>query len=299
MIGFFLKFKLKNTNLQSHNSRLWKDSITKFKRNKVAMGSLIILLILVITSIVAPMFIKWHYSQIDWGLSSFPSSPNSAHLMGTDNNGRDMLVRTFLGIQMSLLIGVVASLISLIIGVIYGSVSGFVGGKPDQIMMRIVDILYSLPFMFFVILLMVVFGRYFFLIFIALGLVGWLVMARIVRGETISLKNKEFILAARSYGASNTRIIFKHIIPNLMGTIIIYLTLTIPEIILTESFLSFLGLGVQEPQTSLGLLISQGAQNISQYPWMFWPPTIILAAILFCFNFIGDGLRDALDPKQR
>lgn len=300
MIGLFFKFKTKN-NIKANSGGLWRDSLVKFKNNKVALGSFIILIAIVLISLIAPLFLKWHYSDVDWNLSYYPSAPSlqQHHIMGTDSNGRDMLVRTFLGVQISMLIGIVASVISLVIGVIYGSIAGYVGGKVDQVMMRIVDILYSLPFMFFVILLMVVFGRYFYLIFIALGLVGWLVMARIVRGETMALKNKEFILAAKSYGVSNLKIIFKHIIPNLMGVIIIYLTLTIPEIILTESFLSFLGLGVQEPQTSLGLLISQGVQNISSAPWMFWLPTVILAVILFCFNFIGDGVRDALDPKQK
>ncbi|MGV3278915.1 ABC transporter permease [Rickettsiales bacterium LUAb2] len=299
-MSWFIKRKLKNITLDNYHSNLWKDSLVKFKANKVAFYSLIVLVGLVVISMILPYFLSWKYAQIDWNIS-FPSAPSTLknHYLGTDSNGRDMLVRCLLGLKISFLVGLLASLVSLIIGVIYGSISGFMGGKTDQIMMRIVDILYSLPFMFLVILLMVVFGRHFFLIFIALGLVGWLVMARIVRGEALAIKNKEYIEAAKSYGVSNLRIIFKHILPNLMGTIIIYLTLTIPEIILTESFLSFLGLGVQEPMTSLGLLISQGAKLMNDSPWLFWPPTILLAIILFCFNFIGDGLRDALDPKQK
>lgn len=297
MFGIFSR-KLKDKKVDLASSNLWKDSLTKFRNNKVALISLIMLVTLVLLSIVIPWFLPWSYDQVDWGVS-FPSAPSWSHFLGTDNNGRDVLVRCLYGLRMSFLIGVLASLISLVIGVVYGSIAGYFGGRTDQFMMRIVDIMLSLPFMFFVILLMVVFGRHFFLIFISLGLVGWLVMARIVRAETISIKNKEFIEAAKSYGASNTRIIFKHIIPNLLGVIIIYITLTIPEIILTESFLSFLGLGVQEPMASLGLLISDGSRALDLYAWLFWPPTILLAAILFCFNFIGDGIRDALDPKQK
>jgi len=297
MFGIFSK-KIQNKQFNLTSNNLWKDSLSKFKNNKVAFISLITLIVLLLLSVVIPWFLPWNYDQVDWGVS-FPSSPSWSHFLGTDNNGRDVLVRCLYGLRISFLIGILASLISLVIGVIYGSIAGYFGGKIDQIMMRVVDIMLSLPFMFFVILLMVVFGRYFFLIFVSLGLVGWLVMARIVRAETISIKNKEFIEAAKSYGASNTRIIFKYIIPNLLGVIIIYLTLTIPETILTESFLSFLGLGVQEPMSSLGVLISDGSKSLDLYFWLFWPPTILLATILFCFNFIGDGIRDALDPKQR
>lgn len=297
MFGLFSK-KIDNKKLDFSSSNLWKSSLKKFKNNKIAVSSLIILLSLLVLSVVLPWFLPWGYAQVDWNVS-FPSAPSLAHFLGTDQNGRDVLVRSLYGMRISFLIGFLASFISLIIGVIFGSVAGYFGGRIDQVMMRFVDIMLSLPFMFFVILLMVVFGRHFFLIFISLGLVGWLVMARIVRGETITIKNKEFIEAARSYGASNRQIIFKHIVPNLLGIIIIYITLTIPEIILTESFLSFLGLGIQEPMTSLGMLISEGSKVLDYYQWLFFPPTIILAVILFCFNFIGDGIRDALDPKQK
>lgn len=290
--------KINNKKLDFSSSNLWKSSLTRFKKNRVSVSSLIILLSLLFLSVVLPWFLPWGYDQVDWNIS-FPSAPGMAHFLGTDQNGRDVLIRCLYGIRISFLIGILASFISLIIGVIFGSIAGYLGGKVDQVMMRFVDIMLSLPFMFFVILLMVVFGRHFFLIFISLGLVGWLVMARIVRGETLTIKNKEFIEAAKSYGASNLQIIFNHIIPNLLGIIIIYITLTIPEIILTESFLSFLGLGVQEPMTSLGMLISEGSKVLDYYQWLFFPPTIILAIILLCFNFIGDGIRDSLDPKQK
>ena len=279
---------------------LWQDARRRLLKNKAAVASMIILAVITSTAIMAPALSSWTFDDPDWGYD-FPGPPSieARHWFGTDGNGRDLFVRTLYGARISLLVGVLATMVSLVIGVTYGATSGFIGGKVDNLMMRIVDVMYSLPFMFFVILLMVFFGRNIFLIFIALGAVEWLTMARIVRGQTLSVKKKEFIEAAHAVGVSDKVIIFRHIIPNVMGPVIVYMTLTIPQVILTESFLSFLGLGVQEPMTSWGVLISEGAKQMESAPWLLIFPAIFLAATLFCFNFIGDGLRDALDPKDR
>ena len=220
-------------------------------------------------------------------------------LLGTDSNGRDLLTRIFLGGRISLMIGLLATAVSIVIGVTYGAVAGYLGGRIDHVMMRVVDILYSIPFMFFVILLVVFFGRNIALIFIAVGAIEWLDMARIVRGQTLSLKRKEFIEAAIACGVRTRTVIRRHIVPNALGPVAVYMTLMVPKVILLESFLSFLGLGVQEPMTSWGLLIADGANNMVAAPWMLISPAIVLATSLFCLNFIGDGLRDALDPKDR
>lgn len=279
---------------------LWQDARRRLFHNKAAVASMILLSIIIILAILAPYLSPWTYDDPDWGYD-FPGPPNMEmkHWFGTDGNGRDLFVRTLYGARISLLVGVLATTVSLLIGVTYGAAAGFFGGRVDNVMMRIVDILYSLPFMFFVILLMVFFGRNIFLIFVALGAVEWLTMARIVRGQTLSVKKKDFIEAAHAVGVSNVQIIARHIIPNVLGPVIVYMTLTIPMVILTESFLSFLGLGVQEPLTSWGVLISEGAKQMESAPWLLIFPALFLALTLFCFNFIGDGLRDALDPKDR
>ena len=220
-------------------------------------------------------------------------------LMGTDANGRDLMTRIFLGLRISLAIGFLAAFVALVIGIAYGAVAGYLGGRIDDAMMRFVDILYSLPFIFFVILLVVFFGRNLFLMFIAVGAVEWLDMARIVRGQTLSIKRQEYVEAARALGVRGPAIVRRHVVPNLLGPVIVYMTLLVPKVILLESFLSFLGLGVQEPLTSLGVLISDGARNIQGAPYLLIWPSIFLTLTLFALNFIGDGLRDALDPKDR
>ncbi|MGH6958081.1 MAG: ABC transporter permease, partial [Caulobacteraceae bacterium] len=221
------------------------------------------------------------------------------HLLGTDALGRDLLARLFTGLGVSLAIGAVATTVSLVIGVAWGATAGYLGGAVDETMMRVVDVLYSLPYIFFVILLMVTFGSNFILLFIAIGAVEWLTMARIVRGQTLSLKQKDFIEAARAAGLTRRAIVARHIVPNLLGPVVVYVTLTIPGVILAESFLSFLGLGVQPPMASLGTLINNGAQDMELAPWLLIFPSIAMAVTLMCFNFIGDGLRDAIDPKDR
>jgi oligopeptide transport system permease protein len=278
---------------------LWQDAMRRLRRNRAAMVSLAILSVLALVCLVGPEVLPWALDDVDYTAFSAPPSIETRHYFGTDANGRDLMVRTFYGGQISLLVGIVASAVSLVIGVTYGATAGYFGRRVDAVMMRFVDILYSLPFMFFVILLMVLFPRSFILIFVAIGAVSWLDMARIVRGQTLSIKRKEFIEAAHAIGVSNAAIIRRHIIPNTLGPVIVYLTLTVPQVILLESFLSFLGLGVQEPMTSWGVLISDGASNITNAPWMLIFPGVFLAITLFCFNFIGDGLRDALDPRDR
>ena len=269
------------------------------RRNRAAMLALTLLGVLAALVVVAPALSPFRFDYTDWDQISVSPSLSDGHLFGTDALGRDLFVRTLLGGRISLMVGVVATFVSLIIGITYGAVSGYFGGRIDQIMMRVVDILYALPFMFLVILLMVFFGRNIVLIFVAIGAINWLDMARIVRGQTLSLKNREFIEAARAGGVSAPGIIRRHIIPNLLGVVVIYVTLTIPQVILVESFLSFLGLGVQEPMTSWCALVHEGAQEMENAPWMLVFPSLFLAVTLFCFNFLGDGLRDALDPRDR
>ena len=278
---------------------LWQDARRRLLRNKAAVVSMVVLAIVAALALFAPWLSPHAYDEIYWERILAPPDFANAHWFGTDGNGRDLFVRTLYGARVSLMVGVLATGVSLVIGVTWGAIAGYFGGRIDNLMMRFVDIMYSLPFMFFVILLMVVFGRHIFLIFVAIGAVEWLTMARIVRGQTLSVKGKEFIEAARAAGVRNRRIITRHIIPNVLGPVIVYCTLTVPQVILIESFLSFLGLGVQEPLTSWGVLIAEGAAQMESAPWLLIFPATLLAITLFCFNFIGDGLRDALDPKDR
>jgi oligopeptide transport system permease protein len=277
----------------------WEDSWHRLLKNRAAVISAMIMGAMVLLVVIGPWAIGWEADFTDWDHTASPPSFSNGHWFGTDAVGRDILVRTLEGGRVSLLVGLVATLVSLVIGVTYGSVAGFYGGYTDRLMMRVVDIIYAMPFMFLVIVLMVVFGRNIFLIFVAIGAVNWLDMARIVRGQTLSLKNTEFVEAAKACGVEGKDIIRRHIVPNLLGVVIVYVTLTIPQVILVESFLSFLGLGVQEPMSSWGALVSDGAQDLESAPWTLIFPAMFLTVTLYCFNYIGDGLRDALDPKDR
>lgn len=288
-----------NPGKENKSNSLLGDAWRVLKKNKAAATSAWVMVVMGLMVIIGPLVSPFALDQTDWYQISARPDLASGHIFGTDNLGRDLFVRVMHGGRVSLMVGLVATMVSVIIGVSYGSISGFIGGKTDAIMMRVVDVLYAMPFLFFVILLMVFFGRSIFLIFVAIGAVNWLDIARIVRGQTLNLKGKEFVDAARVGGATTTRIIFKHIVPNLLGLVVVYVALTVPQVILVESFLSFLGLGVQEPMTSWGALVNQGARQMETSPWMLLFPGMFLAATLFCFNFIGDGLRDALDPKNR
>ena len=278
---------------------LWDDAWDSLRRNRAAMIAIGIMLTVVALVLFAPLLSPYSIDSTDWERISISPSATTEHWFGTDDVGRDLFVRTLYGGRISLLVGLAATFVSLVIGIAWGATAGYAGGKIDQFMMRVVDVLYAMPFMFFVILLMVFFGRNIFLIFIAIGAINWLDMARIVRGQTLSLKKKEFIEAARAGGVSSFDIVRRHIVPNLLGVVIVYVTLTSPQVILVESFLSFLGLGVQEPMTSWGALVNDGAQAMETAPWALIFPATFLAVTLFCFNFIGDGLRDALDPRDR
>ena len=277
---------------------LWVDARRRLFLNKAAVISLFTLIIISVVSVFGPFFLQYNFSDTDWGSIYQPPSFETGHYLGTDGNGRDLLVRILHGGRLSLSIGLIATFVSVFIGVLYGTIAGFFGGKLDIFMMRIVEILYAMPYLIFVIILMVVFGRNIYFLFIAIGAVEWLTMARIVRGQTISLKEKEFIETSKALGQSNTLIIVKHIIPNLAGPIIVYITLMVPSVIILESFLSFLGLGVQEPLTSWGVLISEGSREMETAWWLLIFPGSFMVITLASLNFIGDGLRDAIDPKE-
>ncbi len=274
---------------------LWKDAYIRLRKNRMAMFGLGVVAIFSIIAIITPWIAPYSYEAQNLDLG--PTGPSVKHWFGTDLYGRDLLTRVMYGGRVSLMVGFVASVVSLMIGVLWGTVAGYVGGRLDTLMMRIVDILYSMPFILFVIMLMVVFGRSLLLIFVAIGAVEWLTMARIVRGQVVSLRKQDFIEACVSMGISRWRIITKHLVPNVLGHIIIYTTLTIPSVMLLEAFLSFLGLGVQPPMSSWGLLISDGAREMEEYWWLLVFPGLTFSITLFSLNFLGDGLRDALDPK--
>jgi oligopeptide transport system permease protein len=277
---------------------LWRDAWRRLLGNRMAVASAAVLLALGAATLLAPVLpgVQDPAAQ-DLRLGASP--PSLAHPFGTDLLGRDLLARVLHGGRISILVGLVATLVSFVVGVGWGAVSGYFGGRTDEIMMRIVDVLYSLPYMFLVILLMVYFSRSLVMLFVALGLVQWLTMARIVRGQVLSLREQEFVEAARSLGTGNLAIIFRHVVPNALGPIIVYATLTVPAVMLQEAFLSFLGLGVQPPQASWGSLVNEGASVLAFFPWLALFPGLALAATLFCLNFLGDGLRDALDPHLR
>jgi len=274
---------------------LWQDAWRRLRRNHLAVAGLIMLTALVIVALATPWLAPYSYSEQNLDMGAV--GPNAQHWFGTDQLGRDIFTRILYGGRISLMVGFCATAVSLLIGVLYGAIAGFAGGRVDSIMMRAVDILYALPFTIFVIILMVFFGRNLVLLFMAIGAVEWLTMARIVRGQVQSLKHKEFIEAAYTLGLSRRRILLRHLIPNALGPIIVYTTLTIPQVMLLEAFLSFLGLGVQPPMSSWGLLIKEGVETMEEYPWLVIFPGIALSATLFALNFLGDGLRDALDPR--
>jgi oligopeptide transport system permease protein len=255
---------------------------------------------LVVAALVGPSLSRYSVDAVDWTQAALASPPSltTGHWFGTDANGRDLFVRVWIGTRMSLFVAVLATVVSVAVGVAWGATAGYLGGRVDGLMMRFVDVLYALPYMFFVIILTVVFGRSLVLIFLAIGAVGWLTMARIVRGQALALRQREFVEAAIALGLPARTIIARHIVPNVAGTVIVYATLTVPQVILFESFLSFLGLGVQEPLTSLGRLVAEGALEMETSPWLLLIPSAVLATILLCLNFLGDGLRDALDPRQ-
>jgi oligopeptide transport system permease protein len=278
---------------------LWADAMARLAQNRFAVASAILLGVIVIAAIIVPWISPYNYYTPQWALLDLPPTWHGGHIFGTDDLGRDLLVRVMWGCRISLFIGLVATIVSVVIGVLWGAAAGFVGGHVDSVMMRIVDILYSVPFIPFVIILVVMFGRDLFLIFVAIGAVSWLDIARIVRGQTLSLRKKEFIEAARASGVSGPSIVVRHLVPNLLGIVVIYATLTVPSVILFEAFLSFLGLGVQAPMTSLGVLVSDGASELQSYPYLLFIPAVFLALIVYCLNYLGDGLRDVLDPKDR
>ena len=271
-----------------------KDAWRRLRRNRLALAGGIVLIVLAALCTFGPIFSQ-SYQEIHLDLGATP--PSRAHWLGTDDLGRDLFSRILLGGRISIMVGLVATFVALIIGVAYGAIAGFVGGKLDALMMRVVDILYALPFTIFVILLMVFFGRNIFLLFVAIGAVEWLTMARIVRGQVLSIKKMEYIEAARTLGLGRRRIIFRHIIPNVLGPVIVYTTLTIPAVMLLEAFLSFLGLGVQPPMSSWGVLIKDGADKMEEFWWLLVFPGGVFSLTLFSLNFLGDGLRDALDVR--
>ena len=279
----------------SNSSSLWSDAFRRLIKNKAAVGGAIVLLILFILAALAPWIAPYPYAYQNLDLGASP--PSAEHLLGTDILGRDLYSRILYGARISLLVGFVATTVALFIGVTWGLIAGYFGGKIDTVMMRIVDVLYGIPFIIFIILLMVVFGRNLWLLFIAIGAVEWLTMARIVRGLVLSLKNQEFILAAQAMGVSNFSMFKRHLLPNILGPIAVYATLTIPQVMLLESFLSFLGLGIQPPMSSWGTLIKDGVESMEEYSWLLIYPGLTFTITLFALNFFGDGLRDALDPK--
>ncbi len=279
----------------SQGSSLWSDAWRRLLANKAAVAGGIILLVLIFLAIFAPWIAPHSYSYQNLELGAQP--PSSDFLLGTDTLGRDLFSRILYGARVSLLVGFVATGVALVIGVSWGIVAGYFGGRVDSVMMRIVDVLYGLPFIIFIILLMVIFGRNIWLLFGAIGAVEWLTMARIVRGQVLTIKNQEYVLAAQAMGVTNMQMFRKHIFPNILGPIAVYATLTIPQVMLLEAFLSFLGLGIQPPMSSWGTLIRYGVESMEEYPWLLIYPGLTFTITLFALNFFGDGLRDALDPK--
>jgi oligopeptide transport system permease protein len=278
---------------------LWRDALGQLRGDGAAMTGLVALTLLVLAAAAGPALIDFREDEIDWENMAAPPFAAEGHWLGTDRLGRDLLLRTLLGLRVSLTIALAATLVSLVIGVAWGALAGYLRGRADALMMRFVDVLYALPQVFFVIILTVVFGRGPLTLLVAIGAFGWLTMARIVRGQALALRERDFVEAAVVGGAGTLRIVARHIVPNLLGPVIVYATLTVPQVILVESFLSFLGIGIQEPLASLGNLIADGAAEMETAPWMLTVPAGCLVLLVFAFNFLGDGLRDALDPRDR
>ena len=278
---------------------LWSDARRRFFRNKAAVISLCVLIIICLACMIGPWVLPHAFDSADWEAMSIPPSMANSHFWGTDDAGRDLLVRCMVGGRISLTVGVLATISSVTLGILWGAIAGFVGGKVDAFMMRIVDMMYAIPYLLIAILLVTILGREFYLVVLTITVFSWMDMARVVRGQTLSLRSREYVEAARAIGVSTPSIIFRHIVPNLLGVVVIYTTVTVPGVILTESALSFLGLGIQEPMTSWGVLIYDGAKTMEASPWILLFPAALLSTTLYCFNFIGDGLRDALDPKER
>jgi oligopeptide transport system permease protein len=280
---------------------LWQDALRRLRKNRMAMAGGYVTVVLTLAAFLGPFAIRaiWGYDYEAQDLAYGARPPSAAHWLGTDFFGRDLLTRVLYGSQISITVGLLAALVAASVGTVYGAVSGYVGGRLDTILMRIVDIIYALPYMFLVIVLVTIFGKSLPLLFLALGLVGWLMTARIVRGQMLTLKQREFVLAARGLGVRGGTILVRHLIPNTLGPIVVYFTLTVPSMILQEAFLSFLGLGVQAPRPSLGALINDGAQHMAVFWWELVFPGGVMALLLFSLNFLGDGVRDALDPQMR
>ncbi|TDR80408.1 ABC transporter permease subunit [Paludibacterium purpuratum] len=277
----------------------WRDARIRFMRNKAAVVSLVILVLITLACVFGPMLLPHTYDSTDWDAISLAPTLQNWHWFGTDDLGRDLLVRTLIGGRISLMVGALATIAAVIIGVIWGATAGFMGGKIDNLMMRMVDMMYAVPYLLIAILMVTLLGREFYLVVLTITILSWMDMSRVVRGQTLSIRSKEYIEAAHAIGVSTPTIIRRHIVPNLLGIVVIYTTVTVPGVILTESVLSFLGLGVQEPMTSWGVLIGDGTKTMESQPWMMLFPAALLSLTLYCTNYIGDGLRDALDPKDR
>ncbi|BBU29711.1 peptide ABC transporter permease [Burkholderia sp. THE68] len=277
----------------------WQDARARFLRNKAAVVSAALLVLITLACIIGPWLSPNAFDSTDWNATGTPPTLANWHLFGTDDTGRDLLVRCLVGGRVSLMIGALATLTSVTLGIVWGAIAGFVGGRVDNAMMRVVDMMYAIPYLLIAILMVTLLGREFYLVVITITIFSWMDMARVVRGQTLSIRSKEYVEAARAIGVPTRRIIARHVVPNLLGIVAIYTTVTVPGVILTESVLSFLGLGVQEPMTSWGVLIQDGVGVMESAPWILLFPAALLSITLYCINFVGDGLRDALDPKDR
>ena len=291
--------ELASVNVAPGKRSPWADARRRFLHNRAAVASLLVLLLIALLCALGPTILPNAFDSTDWDAMKLPPTLHNMHWWGTDESGRDLLVRCLVGGRISLMVGLLATFCSVAVGIAWGATAGFIGGRTDAFMMRFVDMMYAIPYLLIAILLVTVLGREFYLVVIAITAFSWMDMARVVRGQTLSLRSMEFVQAARAIGVSTPRIIFGHVVPNLLGVVVIYTTVTVPGVILTESVLSFLGLGIQEPMTSWGVLIEDGTNVMDAAPWMLLFPGALLSITLYCFNFIGDGLRDAFDPKER